>query len=57
MSCYGRALTPDEEERFVIDSTLDALSGIQYGATHGHPQTQHLGHRTPARLRAQDSSR
>ncbi|MFE5162674.1 phosphotransferase enzyme family protein [Streptomyces sp. NPDC056697] len=57
MSGYGRALTPDEEERFVIDSTLDALSGIQYGATHGDPETQQRGHRTLARLRAQDSSR
>ncbi|WSQ12961.1 aminoglycoside phosphotransferase family protein [Streptomyces sp. NBC_01231] len=54
MSGYGRALTPAEEERFVVDSTLDALSGIQYGATHADAETQERGHRTLARLRSQD---
>ncbi|WP_406495246.1 aminoglycoside phosphotransferase family protein [Streptomyces sp. NBC_01604] len=53
MSGYGRALTPAEEERFVVDSTLDALSGIQYGATHTDAETQERGHRTLARLRSQ----
>lgn len=53
---YGRELTPAEEERFVIDSALDALSGIQYGATHGDAETRERGHRTLARLRAQDHS-
>ncbi|MHA5048864.1 phosphotransferase enzyme family protein [Streptomyces sp. SD15] len=53
MSGYGRDLTPAEEERFVIDSTLDALSGIQYGATHADAETQERGHRTLARLRTQ----
>ncbi|MFJ1654517.1 phosphotransferase enzyme family protein [Streptomyces sp. NPDC088337] len=53
MSGYGRQLTPAEEERFVVDSTLDALSGIQYGATHADVETQERGHRTLARLRSQ----
>lgn len=54
MAGYGRELTPAEEERFVIDSALDALSGIQYGTTHSDAETQDRGHRTLARLRAQD---
>ncbi|PWI05031.1 aminoglycoside phosphotransferase family protein [Streptomyces sp. NWU339] len=54
MAGYGRDLTPAEEERFVIDSALDALSGIQYGATHSDAETQDRGHRTLARLRVQD---
>ncbi|MEW2163762.1 aminoglycoside phosphotransferase family protein [Streptomyces sp. NPDC007084] len=53
MSGYGRRLGPAEEERFVVDSTLDALSGIQYGATHCDAETQERGHRTLARLRSQ----
>ncbi|WP_327720376.1 aminoglycoside phosphotransferase family protein [Streptomyces sp. NBC_00490] len=53
MSGYGRALTPAEEERFVVDSTLDALSGIQYGATQADAETQERGYRTLARLRSQ----
>lgn len=52
MSGYGRALTPAEEERIVVDSTLDAVSGIQYGATHADAETQQRGHRTLARLRS-----
>jgi Ser/Thr protein kinase RdoA (MazF antagonist) len=52
MSGYGRDLTPAEEERFVIDATLDSLSGIQYGATHADAETQQRGHRTLTRLRA-----
>ncbi|MFC7014516.1 phosphotransferase [Streptomyces viridiviolaceus] len=43
MSGYGRGLTPAEEESFVIDSTLDALSGIQYGATRSDAETQEPG--------------
>ncbi|WP_326751280.1 hypothetical protein OIE73_03985 [Streptomyces hirsutus] len=54
MAGYSRELTPAEEERFVIDSALDALSGIQYGATHSDAETQDRGHRALARLRAQD---
>jgi hypothetical protein len=53
MSGYGRDLTPAEEERFVMDSTLDSLSGIQYGATHADAERQQRGRRTLARLRAQ----
>jgi Ser/Thr protein kinase RdoA (MazF antagonist) len=53
LSGYGRQLTPAEEERFVVDSTLDALSGIQYGATHADPETQERGHRTLTRLQCQ----
>ncbi|MFJ2022082.1 aminoglycoside phosphotransferase family protein [Streptomyces nodosus] len=54
MAGYGRELTPAEEERFIIDSALDALSGIQYGATHGDPETRERGHHTLSRLRARD---
>ncbi|MET7457221.1 phosphotransferase [Streptomyces sp. NPDC005574] len=54
MSGYGRELTPAEEERFVIDSTLDALSGIQYGAAHADAETRQRGHRTLACLRDQE---
>ncbi len=57
MHGYGRALTPAEEERFVIDSALDTLSRIQYGATHADTETQQRRHRTLARLRAQYRSR
>jgi Ser/Thr protein kinase RdoA (MazF antagonist) len=56
MSGYGRALTPAEEERLVIDSALDALSAIQFGATHADTDTRQRGHRTLARLRSQDRS-
>ncbi|MGW2767647.1 phosphotransferase [Streptomyces sp. NPDC001275] len=56
LSGYGRELTPAEEERFVIDSTLDALSGIRYGATHADAETQQRGHHTLARLRDQGSN-
>ncbi|WP_243088153.1 aminoglycoside phosphotransferase family protein [Streptomyces sp. 891-h] len=51
---YGRKLTPVEEERLAIDSALDALSGIQYGAAHGDPELLERGPRTLARLRADD---
>ncbi|MFE9339588.1 phosphotransferase [Streptomyces sp. NPDC007063] len=51
---YGRKLTPAEEERLTIDSALDAVSGIQYGASHGDPEVLERGRRTLARLRAQD---
>ncbi|MEV0694089.1 aminoglycoside phosphotransferase family protein [Streptomyces sp. NPDC050388] len=54
MAGYGRELTPAEEERLVIDSALDALSGIQYGATHSDTETRDRGHRTLARLRTQN---
>ncbi|MGY1440092.1 phosphotransferase [Streptomyces reniochalinae] len=51
---YGRTLTLVEEERLTVDSALDALSGIQYGAAHGDPELLERGLRTLARLRADD---
>ncbi|WP_431984850.1 phosphotransferase [Streptomyces qinglanensis] len=54
---YGRRLTPAEEERLTVDSALDAVSGIQYGAAHGDPEVLERGLRTLARLRAQDRLR
>lgn len=57
MSGYGRDPTPAEEERFVVDSTLDALSASQYGATHPDTETRQRGHRTLARVRSQEGSR
>ncbi|MFE9968655.1 phosphotransferase [Streptomyces sp. NPDC005525] len=49
---YGRPLTPVEEERLLIDSVLDAVSGIQFGAANGDPELVERGRRTLARLRA-----
>ncbi|MFI7245259.1 phosphotransferase family protein [Streptomyces qinglanensis] len=51
---YGRKLTPAEEERLAVETALDALSGIQYGAAQGDPEVLERGRRTLARLRAQD---
>ncbi|MEU3189056.1 phosphotransferase [Streptomyces sp. NPDC006992] len=51
---YGRKLTPAEEERLAVESALDALSGIQYGAAHGDPAVLERGRHTLARLRDQD---
>ncbi|MFD7919645.1 phosphotransferase [Streptomyces sp. NPDC059740] len=53
MDGYGRPLTAAEEARLVIDTTLDAVSGIQFGAAHGHPELVERGHRALARLRAE----
>ncbi|MFE7393246.1 phosphotransferase [Streptomyces sp. NPDC057582] len=50
---YGRSLTSAEEARLVIDMALDAVSGIQFGAAHGDPELVERGHRTLARLRAE----
>ncbi|MGW0312588.1 hypothetical protein [Streptomyces flavidovirens] len=51
MDGYGRAFTPAEEEHLAVLAALDALSGIQYGATHGDPELVERGRRTLARLR------
>ncbi|WP_411150125.1 phosphotransferase [Streptomyces sp. A30] len=48
---YGRLLSPDEAQALQGLSALDALSGIQYGATHGDPELVERGHRTLHRLR------
>ncbi|MEY9840498.1 phosphotransferase [Streptacidiphilus sp. EB103A] len=48
---YGRALTMAEEERFALDTVLDAVSGIQFGAAHGDLELLERGTRTLARLR------
>ncbi|EGX61865.1 hypothetical protein SZN_00850 [Streptomyces zinciresistens K42] len=53
MAGYGRPLTAAEEARLVIDTALDAVSGIQFGAAHGDPELVERGHRTLARLRAE----
>ncbi|WND40746.1 phosphotransferase (plasmid) [Streptomyces sp. BB1-1-1] len=52
MAGYGRPLSPDEYARLVIDSALDAVSGIAYGCAHGDPELVERGRRTLARLRA-----
>ncbi|MEV5174151.1 phosphotransferase [Streptomyces flaveolus] len=49
---YGRQLTSAEAERLTIDSALDAVSGIRFGAAHGDPELVERGRRTLARLRA-----
>jgi diadenosine tetraphosphate (Ap4A) HIT family hydrolase/ADP-ribose pyrophosphatase YjhB (NUDIX family) len=54
MAGYGRPLTPAEEEHLVVDSVLDAVSGIQYGTAHSDPELIERGRRTLARLRAAD---
>ncbi|MET8771844.1 hypothetical protein [Streptomyces sp. NPDC004658] len=51
-SGYGRQLTPPETERLALESALDAVSGIQFGATHDDPELVERGRRTLARLRA-----
>ncbi|MET7828936.1 NUDIX domain-containing protein [Streptomyces sp. NPDC005386] len=50
---YGRPLTPAEQTRLVIDTALDSVSGIAYGAAHGDPELVERGRRTLARLRAE----
>ncbi|MFE2542706.1 phosphotransferase enzyme family protein [Actinacidiphila glaucinigra] len=52
---YGRPLTPSEEERLAVDSALDAVSGIRYGAAEGDPEVLARGLRTLARLRSSSS--
>ncbi|MFE6490711.1 phosphotransferase [Streptomyces sp. NPDC057748] len=54
---YGRTLTDAEESRLVIDSALDAVSGVAFGAAHGDPELDERGRRTPARLRTERRSR
>ncbi|MEV5387591.1 phosphotransferase [Streptomyces sp. NPDC052721] len=49
---YGRQLTSAEAERLTVDSALDAVSGIRFGAAHGDPELVERGRRTLARLRA-----
>lgn len=49
---YGRPLTPAEQARLVIDTALDSVSGIAYGAAHDDPELVERGRRTLARLRA-----
>ncbi|MEV7794123.1 phosphotransferase [Streptomyces sp. NPDC087512] len=50
---YGRLLTAAEDARLVIDTALDAVSGIAYGAAHGDPELVERGRRTLSRLRAE----
>ncbi|MFI9150247.1 phosphotransferase [Streptomyces sp. NPDC053367] len=50
---YGRALTPCEQERLVVEAALDSVSGIRFGIAHGDPELVERGRRTLARLRAQ----
>ncbi|MFF1839011.1 phosphotransferase [Streptomyces sp. NPDC058231] len=50
---YGRRLTAAEEARLVIDSALDAVSGIAFGIAHGDPELVERGRRTLAWLRAE----
>lgn len=52
MAGYGRALNFAEEAHLVIDTALDAVSGIQFGLAHGDAELVERGHRTLARLRA-----
>ncbi|WP_433177330.1 phosphotransferase [Actinoallomurus sp. CA-150999] len=54
MAGYGRPLTSAEKERLVVDSVLDAVSGIQYGTAHGDLELVERGRRILARLRAAD---
>ncbi|WP_445525419.1 phosphotransferase [Streptomyces cyslabdanicus] len=53
LSGYGRHLTAAEEARLVIDTALDAVSGIAYGTAHGDPELIERGRRTLTRLRAE----
>lgn len=50
---YGRSLTGAEEGRLAVDTALDAVSGIAYGAAHGDPELVERALRTLARLRAE----
>ncbi|MBV9023604.1 MAG: phosphotransferase [Streptomycetaceae bacterium] len=50
---YGRVLTGAEEAWLVIDTALDAVSGVAFGIAHGDPEVVERGHRTLARLRAE----
>ncbi|MER6913852.1 phosphotransferase [Streptomyces sp. NPDC000594] len=49
---YGRPLTGAEEQHLAVESMLDAVSGIQYGARHHDPELAERGLRTLVRLRA-----
>ncbi|MFB7214351.1 hypothetical protein [Streptomyces sp. NPDC056255] len=49
-------LTDAEESRLVIDTALDAVSGVAFGVAHGDPELVERGRRTLARLRTEHRS-
>ncbi|MGA5819920.1 phosphotransferase family protein [Kitasatospora sp. NPDC094028] len=52
MAGYGRHLSQAEEEHLAVHQVLDAVSGIQFGISHGDPELVERGRRTLAQLRA-----
>ncbi|MFB8035934.1 hypothetical protein ACFC5Z_23900 [Streptomyces sp. NPDC056004] len=42
-----------EESHLVIDTALDAMSGVAFGDAHGDPELFERGRRTLARLRTE----
>jgi tRNA A-37 threonylcarbamoyl transferase component Bud32 len=49
---YGRRLTKDERARLLVETVLDAVSGIAFGSKTGDPELVERGHRTLVRCRA-----
>ncbi|MEU3175670.1 hypothetical protein [Streptomyces sp. NPDC007000] len=49
---YGRRLTEEERARLLVETVLDAVSGIAFGSTTGDPELVERGRRTLLRCRA-----
>ncbi|WP_037834443.1 phosphotransferase [Streptomyces albus] len=49
---YGRRLTEDERARLLVETVLDAVSGIAFGSMTGDPELVERGRRTLLRCRA-----
>lgn len=49
---YGRRLTEDERARLLVETVLDAVSGIAFGNKTGDPELVERGRRTLLRCRA-----
>ncbi|MFI8194041.1 hypothetical protein ACIF8T_35725 [Streptomyces sp. NPDC085946] len=49
---YGRRLTEDERARLLVETVLDAVSGIAFGSKTGDPELVERGRRTFVRCRA-----
>ncbi|MFF9436862.1 hypothetical protein ACF1BP_24365 [Streptomyces sp. NPDC014735] len=49
---YGRRLTEPEGARLLVETVLDAVSGIAFGSKTGDPELVERGRRTLLRCRA-----
>ncbi|MFF9854128.1 phosphotransferase [Streptomyces litmocidini] len=54
---YGRPLTEDERARLLVETALDAVSGIAFGSKTGDPELVERGRRTLLRCRAGAAAR